>query len=507
MSLWRAATTVGALTGLSRVVGFLRDLVTAALLGTGPEADAYFIALRLPDLARRLLVEGALSAAFAPRFAALLANQGRLAALRFAEECLAATLAVATAVVAFGLWAMPALLRLLAPGFDDGDGAAAAAALDYCRLTFPYLAPVAVVALYGAALNGLGRLSAFAAAPIVFNLGVLAAAVAALALPREAAGYALSAGVALAGGLQVLWMRAALRRADAPLQLRRPRLTPGVRSLAAGVGPGALTVGIGQVNLTVGMALASLAPTGAVAAMGYADRLTQLPVGVVGLALGMALLPRLAGLGASGDAHGFAAELRQGVLAALGLGLPAAVGLILLADPIVEVLFVRGAFTREDAALTADIVAAFAVGIPAAVLVKALTAGCFARNDLKTPLRAALACGGVNLAAGLALAEPFGAPGVAFAASIAAFVNLAWLTAAQPAGWRALRGLGAPSAAIAVAACGMGWAVWRLSENVGAGVGGLAILLTVGLAAYGALLACGGWTVRRLGRRKDTIAN
>lgn len=507
MSLWRAATTVGALTGISRIVGFLRDLVTAALLGTGPEADAYFIALRLPDLARRLLAEGALSAAFAPRFAALMADEGRLAALRFAEDCLAVLLAVSILAVSIGLWAMPTLVGLLAPGFDD-NVPTARATLDFCRLTFPYLAPVAVAALCGAVLNGLGRMSAFAASPIVFNLGVLTAAVVALALPRDAAGYVLAAGVTLAGGLQVAWMLAALRRAGARLRLRSPRLTPDVRRLAAGLGPGALAVGIGQINLTIGMALASLAPAGAVAPLGYADRLTQLPVGVVGLALGMALLPRLAGLGACGDADRFAAEQRQGALAALGLGAPAAVGLIVLADPIVQVLFVRGAFTPADAALTADVVAAFAVGVPAAVLVKAQTAGCFARNDLRTPLRAALACGGVNLAAGLALAEPFGAPGVAFAASVAAFVNVGWLAMATGAdGLRALRGLSAPCAVIVGAAAGMGWTVWRLTETVGGGAGGLAILLAAGMATYGALLAGGGWVLRRLNRLTDRTTN
>lgn len=499
MSLWRAATTVGALTGVSRIVGFIRDVVTAALLGAGSGADAYFIALRLPDLARRLLAEGAFSAAFAPRFAGLLATEGRMAALRFAEDCLAALLGVSILAISVGLWAMPALVELLAPGFDDGG-----ATLDFCRLTFPYLAPVAVVALCGAVLNGLGRMSAFAASPIVFNLGVLAAAAVAVALPGEVAGYVLAAGVTLAGGLQVIWMLSALGRIGVRLQLRSPRLTPDVRRLAVSLGPGALAVGVGQINLTVGMALASLAPAGAVAALGYADRLTQLPVGVVGLALGMALLPRLAGLGAGGDAEGFAAELRQGALAALGLGLPAAVGLILLADPIVQILFVRGAFTPADAALTADVVAAFAIGIPAAVLVKALAAGRFARNDLRTPVRAAFASGVANLLAGLALAGPLGATGVALAASFAAFVNLAWLAAGTGAGGlRALRGLGAPCAVILGASAGMGWAVWRLSDSVGDGVGGLTILLAAGVATYGVLLAGGGWGLQRLKRARS----
>lgn len=507
MNLWRALSAVGGLTAVSRVAGFCRDLVTAALLGAGAEADAYFIALRLPDLARRLLAEGALSAAFAPRFAALLATEGRLAALRFAEDCLAALLAAVVALVGFGLWAMPALVDALAPGLSLGDGAAAETAITYCRLTFPYLLPLAATALYGAVLNGLGGVAAFAAAPIVFNLGVLAAAAVALALPHAPAGFILAGGVTLAGGLQIVWMLAALNRAGVRLRLRRPRLTAATRRVAAGLGPAALTVGVGQINLTVAMALASLAPAGTVAAMGYADRLTQLPVGVVGLALGMALLPRLAGLDARRDQNGFAAEIRGGVLAALGLGLPAAAGLAVLADPIVHTLFVRGAFTEEDARLTAAIVAALAPGIPAAVLVKALTAGYFARGDLKTPLRAALASGVANLACGLTLAPLLGAPGVALAISLAAFINFAWLWAAgrrRAVDGFSMRGLGRPAATVVCAALGMALLVWPLAETLGPqpGVGGLAALLAAGAGAYAVLLAAGGW-ILGLRRRVD----
>jgi putative peptidoglycan lipid II flippase len=483
LSLWRALSAVGGLTALSRLAGFVRDVVTAALLGAGVEADAFFIALRLPDLMRRLFAEGAFSAAFAPRFAAALADGGRLAALRFAEEAMAVLLAAALATVGFCLWAMPAVVGLLAPGFTAAG--ATETAVTFTRLTFPYLLPICLAALFGGVLNGFGRVAAFAASPIIFNLGMLAA-LGAAALTDAPTGIVLSAGVTLAGCLQLAWMAAALRRADAGLRLRLPRLTPGVRRLLSGLGPGALTVGVGQINLTVDMMLASLLPAGAVAALGYADRLAQLPMGIVGLALGMALLPRLAGLAAAGDGGGFADELRQGTLAALALSLPAAVGLAVIAGPIIDVLFVRGAFTADDGRLTAAVLAAYALGIPAAAVSKAVAAGFFARGDMNAPLRAALVTAAANVLFSLALMPLWGAPGIALATSLAAWVNLAWLWRAAPAG----RGPSPlrPAALLTAAAGGMGAVAWGVSASLPPGAWGLAATLTVSAVVYAGLL-------------------
>ncbi|MBV5336250.1 lipid II flippase MurJ, partial [bacterium] len=271
----------------------------------------------------------------------------RSAALRFAEDALGVLLAAAPAITALGVWAMPALVEIMAPGFSGAAAETGELAIAYGRFTFPYLLPAALAALIGGVLNGFGRMAAFAASPIIFNLGMLAAlaGIAAFAWP---AGPTLSVGVALAGCLQLLWMLAASNRCGVVLHPRRPRLTPAVRGFLAQLGPGTLAVGVGQINLTVDMMLASLLPTGAVSALAYADRLAQLPLGIVGLALGMALLPRLAGLAATGDESGLAAEFRQAVVAALALGLPAAVGLGLAAGPIIDALFVRGAFTAAD---------------------------------------------------------------------------------------------------------------------------------------------------------------
>lgn len=505
MTLRRALSTVGALTGISRIAGFCRDVLTAALLGAGAEADAFFIALRLPDLMRRLFAEGAFSAAFAPQFADALSREGREAALRFAGQTFTALLAAAVVVVVLGWVGMPLLVGLLAPGFDDG--AAGETAVSFARLTFPYLIPVALAALFGAVLNGLGRVAAFAASPIVFNAGMLAALGAAAltvgvngaATGRAAeAGLILSAGVALSGCLQLAWMWAAARRGGvglrlAPLRFTALRSSPRLRALTRGLGPGALIVGVGQINLTVDMMLASLLPAGAVAALGYADRLAQLPMGIVGLALGMALLPRLAGFSAAGDRGGFAADLRQGAVAALALGVPAAVGLAVAAQPIIETLFVRGAFTADDAHLTAAALAGYAVGIPAAVTAKAQAAAYFARNDMRTPLRAAAASAAANLVFSLALAPAAGAAGLALATSLAAFVNAGML-------WRGLgglagdpaftRGLLRPTLAVAVAGGAMGWIAWTVAAAVPPGAPGLAGIVGAGAASYAVLLLC-----------------
>lgn len=495
MTLKRALSTVGALTAVSRVAGFCRDVLTAALLGAGAEADAFFIALRMPDLMRRLFAEGAFSAAFAPQFAALLSLDGRAAALRFAEQTFTALLAATLAVTALGIWGMPIIVDLLAPGF--GDNPAGTAAVAFSRLTFPYLIPIALAALFGGVLNGVGRVAAFAASPIIFNVGMLAALGAAglthgwAGRPQEI-GLVLSAGVAIAGFLQLAWMWAALRRAGVTrFRPALPQLSGRFKALIAGLGPGALTVGVGQINLTVDMMLASLLSTGAVAALGYADRLAQLPMGVVGLALGMALLPRLAGFTAAGDGGGFAAEFRQGVVAALALGVPAAVGLTVAAQPIIDALFVRGAFTAADAHLTAATLAAYAVGIPAAVLAKAQSAAYFARNDLRAPLRAALASAAANLVFSLALSPLLGAPGLALAASLAAFVNVAWL-------WRGLaeqagpdnltKALAAPTLAVVAAGAVMGGTTHALVVSLPPGPAGLTIIIAAAAAVYAALL-------------------
>ncbi|WP_207480597.1 murein biosynthesis integral membrane protein MurJ [Arenibaculum pallidiluteum] len=434
MNFARAVATVGGLTLLSRLAGFARDVLTAALLGAGPVADAFFVALKLPNLFRRLFAEGAFTVAFVPLFSAELQSRGRAAAQAFAGEALAVLLAVLLPVTAAAVVLAPGLIAVLAPGFTD-DALRFATAVDYARLTLPYLMLVSLVALLGGILNGLDRFGPFAAAPIAFNLTLVAGLAGARALGMEP-GRAMAAAVTVAGALQLVWLAAACRSAGITVRLPQPRLTPRVRRLLAVLGPGALGAGIVQVNLFVNVVLASLLPAGAVSALYYADRLNQLPLGVIGTAVGTALLPVLARRAAAGDRDGLRAHLSRGLEFGIVLGLPAAIALAMLAEPIIRVLFERGAFGPAETRATAAALAAYAAGIPAYVMAKVLGAAFFARHDTASPVRAAAAAAMANAGLGLALSGPLGTTGIALATGLSAWVNLGVLALAlRRRGW------------------------------------------------------------------------
>lgn len=428
MSFARAVATVGGLTMVSRVAGFVRDVLTAAVLGAGPVADAFFVALKLPNLFRRLFAEGAFSVAFVPLFARTVTMEGRPAAVRFAEEALAVLLAVLVPFTLAAVAAMPWLMHALAPGFAD-EPAKFDIAVSLARTTFPYLMLVALVALLGGVLNALDRFGPFAAAPIAFNLTLIAALLAARPLGLDP-GPAMAAAVTLSGMVQLVWMAWACRGAGVELRLRVPTLTPGVRRLLRLIGPGALGAGVVQVNLFINMVIASFLPSGAVSFLYYADRLNQLPLGVIGIAIGTALLPLLARHAAADDREGLRAGLSRALEYGLLLGLPAAVALVVAGRPIVAALFERGAFGPVETAATAAALAAYAVGIPAFVIVKALSAAFFARQDTATPVRAAIVVTAANTALGVALLPWLGHVGVALATGLAGWLNMALLAAA-----------------------------------------------------------------------------
>lgn len=419
MSVGRAALTVGSLTGLSRVAGFARDLLIAAALGAGPVADAFFVSLKLANFLRRLFAEGGLSAAFVPLFARLREEAGDGRALRFAGEVLAVLGAGLLAVVILGELFMPWLVRALASGFAP-ESARYALAVELSRLTFPYLLFVSLAALLGGMLQASGRFAAAAFAPVLLNL-VLIALLLLTAAVDAAAARLLAVGVTAAGLVQLAWVAMAAGRARLAPPLVRPRLSPEVRNLLRLMAPGLLGIGVGQLNLLIGSWFASHLPAGTVAYLFYADRLVQLPLGIVGVALGTALLPSLSRAVRLGE---IAHEVQnRAVELALLLGLPAAVGLAVLARPIISVLFERGAFDAAATAATAEVLAGFALGLPAHVLAKVLATGFYAREDTRTPVRVAVAALLVNVAASLVLLAPLAHLGIALAASLAAWTN------------------------------------------------------------------------------------
>jgi putative peptidoglycan lipid II flippase len=428
MSFAHAIATVGGLTMLSRVTGFARDILTAAILGAGPVADAFFVALKLPNFFRRLFAEGAFTVSFVPMFSAELQRNGRRAAQDFAEEALAVMVTVLLPFVSAMVAAMPWLMHALAPGFGD-EPEKFALAVDFARMTFPYLLLVSLVALLGGVLNSLDRFGPFAAAPIAFNLTLIAA----LLVAREAgmpAGLIMSQAVTVAGIVQLVWLAASCRAAGIGLRLRLPRLTPDVKKLMVLMVPGAIGTGVMQINLFINIVLASLLPSGAVSFLYYADRLNQLPLGVIGIAIGTALLPVLSRHVAASNHDAVRHFLSRALEFSLMLGLPAAVALLIAAQPIIHVLFERGAFGPHETAATAQALAAYAIGIPAFVIVKVLSAAFFARQDTGTPVRVAIAVTLTNAGLGLALIEPLGHVGIALATGITAWMNavlLGWL--------------------------------------------------------------------------------
>ena len=429
MSLIRAISTVGSMTLASRVLGFLRDILIARYLGAAMAADCFFVAFKLPNFFRRLTAEGAFSAAFVPLFAKALGDRetagSRVHAKAFAEDALAVLLAVLLAFTAILQIAMPWAMLALAPGFAD-EPEKFALAVELTRLTFPYLALISLVALLTGVLNALGRFAAGAAAPIGLNIVLIAS----LLMVNDTdilTARALAVAVSLAGIAQFVWLLIAAARAGYPLRLRVPRITPGIRRLVRIMLPVALGAGVTQINLVVDVILASLLPEGSLSFLFYADRLNQLPLGVIGIAVGTVLLPRLS-RSLSGDRAGDAmAEHNRALEFALLLTLPAAAALAIIPTPLIRALFEQGAFMADDTLATARALTAFAVGLPAFVLVKVLIPGFYAREDTRTPMRIAIVVFSLNIALSIALMFPLRHVGLALSTSLAAWVHAALL--------------------------------------------------------------------------------
>ncbi len=428
MSLFKNFVTVGGATATSRVLGFIRDMFIAAALGTGPVADAFFVAQRLPNLFRRLFAEGAFASAFVPLFTGAHEGEGEEAAFRFASESLAALAALLVVISVLAEIGMAWLTFVLAPGFaSDPEKFGLATMLG--RIAFPYLFLISLTTLLGGALNGLNRFAAAAFSQSLLN-AVLIVTLAYLWFTGEVgtvrAGVLLTASITVGGILQLAFLAYACARAGIRLKLAWPRWTAGVKRLTRLAGPSVVAGGVTQINIVVGTIIASLQP-GAVSWLYYADRLYQLPLGIVGIAIGVVLLPDLArALRAGRDKDAHHAQNRAIEFAA-ALTLPATAALFVIPGAIINVLFERGAFTAADTAATAPALAAYAVGLPAFVAIKVLQPAYFAREDTRTPMWTGAVAMVVNVVAAFGLFFLFGPVGIAAATSIAAWVNTALL--------------------------------------------------------------------------------
>ncbi len=475
MKLYRAFATVGGLTMVSRILGFGRDILIAAGLGTGMVADAFVVAFRLPNLFRRLFGEGAFNSAFVPLFSKKLEGEGPAAAQSFAADALAGLLFVLLVLTAVAEIAMPWLVMAIAPGFVS-DPAKFDLTVLLTRIAFPYLLCLSLVALLSGVLNSVGRFTAAAAAPILLNIVLIAALGVAFALGLQnspQAGVVLCWGVAVAGVAQLVMLALAAKREGMGVGLVRPRLTPDVRRLVSLGVPGLISGGITQINIVVGTIIASL-QAGAASYLYYADRVYQLPLGIVGVAIGVVLLPDLARkLRAGAEAEVLESQNRA-LEFALFLTLPASVALAVVAEPIIRVLYERGAFTPEATTATAWALAAFAWGLPAFVMQKVFQPAFFAREDTKTPMRFATVNLIVNVVGSVLLFFVFQGLGIsphigiALATTIAGWVNavLLWAALVKRGHFVADAALYRRLTWIVVASLAMGLVVWLLADAI-----------------------------------------
>lgn len=421
MSLFRSSGTIAFFTLLSRIFGFVRDMLIATIMGASMQTDAFFVAFKLPNFMRRLFAEGAFNSAFLPMFAGMLKTEGEERSLRFASETFSYLLFVLLIVCGLCMLFMPYLMGVLAPGFEPGSEKYILT-VELTRITFPYLLFISLVCLLSGMLNSYEKFAAVAAAPILLNI-IMVFALLGLEDLTPGPGYALSIGVILAGIAQFVWLLYFCQKLGITPKLRRPRLTPDVKKLLTLIAPAAIGASVGQVNLLIDVIIASHMEE-AISFLYYADRLYELPLGVIGVAVATALLPRLSKHIRAGEKSHATASVNQGLQLVLFFGLPSAVALITIAMPIVRAIYEHGAFSLSDSRMVAPALMAYAVGLPAFVCAKVLANIFYASQDIKTPVRIAIFCVTINVVFNLLLMGPFGHIGLAMATTISGWTNV-----------------------------------------------------------------------------------
>ncbi len=421
MKLVKAMATVAGLTAVSRVAGFVRDIMTAAILGAGPIADAFFVALKLPNFFRRITAEGAFSVSFIPLYSDALEKEGRESADKFAGNAMAMMFWILLGFTIVIMIAMPVVIMLIAPGFT-GDPERYNLAVTLSRITFPYLLMMSVAALLGGVLNAHGRFVPFAAAPIFFNLALIGVLL--VAWKFQTAAHALAWGVLVAGVLQFGLLYLYIRREGIKLPLGRPRFDVRTKKLFKLMGPGVFGAGVMQINLFADMIIGSFLPIGSISYLYYADRLNQLPLSTVGIAVGTALLPMLSRAVGAGNTEEAKNLFNRALEMTLFLGVPAAAALIILADPIISVLFQRGAFSAYDAHYTARVLQGYSIGLPAYIAVKVYSTAFWSKQDTMTPVKVSVIVTLLNIVFALTLVQFIGVAGIALATGVVGWVQI-----------------------------------------------------------------------------------
>ena len=422
MNLWKAMGTIGGLTMVSRVLGFAREMVFARIMGAGMAADTFALAFLIPNLFRRLFGEGAFSQGFVPLFSQRVREDGNHEEARlFAEEVLAVFLPVLMLITAIFMIAMPAFVAVIAAGWSDQPDKFDLAVL-LTRITMPYLVFICLVSLFSGVLNSLSRFTAAAFAPSLLNIALIGA----LILVPEggpATAQAMAIGVLAGGVLQLALCWGSANAAGVKLRLRRPRITPGVKELVVLILPATLGGGIYYISQAFYAYFATSLPEGSLVYLGFADRLNQLPLAIIGSALGTAILPALSRAVVGTDPNAAARVQSQAIELSMLITLPAAIALAVVAGPIVSALFQGGEFEASDAATTALVLSIIVAGLPAYVLIKVLAPGFYARKDMKTPIVIAAIMLAIGVSLNFVLIPYIGIAALAFTTAFSAWLN------------------------------------------------------------------------------------
>lgn len=432
MSLLKNVGTIGGLTMVSRVAGMAREMIFSRVLGANDVTDAWFQAFIIPNVFRRLFAEGAFSAAFVPMFSKRLHGDGGLEDARsFSEDVLSVFLPVLIALCAAMMLAMPWVIRLLGDG--GNDPAIFAMEVDFARIMFPYIVLVSLVTLFTGMLNSVSRFAPGASFPIILNIVLILAllmgeyAVSERGWTIRDVGYAQAWAVTFGGVVQLAWLYYWTRVEGFRPKLLRPRLTPEVKRLGVIALPAAIGGGAYQINTLVQLYFLNQLESGSISYMNYADRLNQLPLGIIGIALSTAILPTLSRFVGDKNKEGTDRVQSDAIELAMLLTIPAAVALAICAEPFVTMIFQGGRFTLEQASVTGNVLGALVMGLPAYVLVKVLVPNFYARTDTRTPVYAALVSLVVFVAFNIAFLQRFGVIGVAFGSVMGAWVNVGYL--------------------------------------------------------------------------------
>ena len=413
--------TVGGYTLLSRLTGFARDIMLAAILGAGPVADAFFVAFRLPNHFRAIFAEGAFNAAFVPAYAHVHGEKGGASAKLFADRIFTLLFLSQVVLLALAWLFMPQAMRILAPGFGD-DAAQRALAIDLTRITFPYLLLITLVTLYGGMLNVMQRFASAAAASIFLNIAMMATLALAAFFPT--AGHAAAWGVLISGFLQYFLLAGDLATHGGLPRFAPLHLDEDIRAFFRALGPATLGSMGTQVAMFADTIIATFLPAGALSALYYADRLNQLPIGVIGIAIGTVLLPEMSRRLTAGDHAGAMEQQRRAFDFTLLFSVPFVAAFLAVPDVITRALFARGAFTRGDAAAAGATLAAYAVGLIPFVLIRSAVSTFYARKDTATPVKASLTGLAVNVLLKVLLMGSLAQVGLALATAVGAWINL-----------------------------------------------------------------------------------